>query len=438
MKTNIRLGTYLFLSFLAMGAVLIVSYTFLSSHFYGRGLRTVTASVMLASLEKYVDDTRPEERQGLRYVQTWQIAPRWQDMPEDVQASLHEPARENVLYHSAEGKWPLPPERVDFALRSTVQGQTYFIHHRLTPDEVSPLIGRNAMENMQILLLTSVGSALFMGIGIVLILRKAARPGKALGQWAAQLDAANLHLPPPDFYYPEHNELARLIRQSLLSVQESLAREQLFLRYSSHELRTPISVIRNSLELHEKIKDTHSPGKPDMEERILERIDRASLTMAHLTETLLWLGRTPDKGIPEAEVDMEALVQELAEEAHYLLTGKEVDVVKDTSPCTLKLPVTAARIVIGNLIRNAFQHTSRGVIHIQQRGGLVEVVNDMAGESDVRQDMGFGLGLQLLEKLTRQFGWEYRSERRCGRHCARVDLDGGQAAPGQLPPVESA
>ncbi|MEB3733551.1 histidine kinase dimerization/phospho-acceptor domain-containing protein [Halopseudomonas pachastrellae] len=59
-------------------------------------------------------------------------------------------------------------------------------------------------------------------------------------------------------------------------------------RFTSHELRTPISVIRANVELLERLR-AQSRIDPAMEQQALDRIDRASLTMQHLTETLLWL-----------------------------------------------------------------------------------------------------------------------------------------------------
>ncbi|WP_319557846.1 histidine kinase dimerization/phospho-acceptor domain-containing protein [Thiomicrorhabdus sp.] len=40
-----------------------------------------------------------------------------------------------------------------------------------------------------------------------------------------------------------------MIQQGLVTTYRSMEREQQFLNYASHELRTPIAVIRNNIEL---------------------------------------------------------------------------------------------------------------------------------------------------------------------------------------------
>ena len=424
MRRHLSIKALLLFSFIGMGLVLVVGYTLLSMDFFGRGLHSITASNMSRALDRYLVVTPLEQRGGVRVFNGYTIAPGWEFTPEALRKAMKKPEEEGILYRNVhDGPWLEPPPQVDFVLRMSREGVTYYVMQSITTETLSPLIGRNAARNLRVLLGISCLTVLCVGLFIYFIVnRVVVRPSTALERWASSLNADKLREEPPDFFYPELNRLAGLIRRSLLSVQEGLEREQLFLRYSSHELRTPISVIRNSLELYDKIKDTQTPNKARMETGIVSRIDRASLTMAHLTETLLWMGHDAVDKIPAAEVDMQALLAELVEEARYLLTDKEVDVVTDTEPCTLLLPGAAARIALGNLVRNAFQHTQRGVIHIQQRGGCVEVVNYMAREDDSPRDVGFGLGLQLLERLAGQFGWDYANARAAGHNSARLCL----------------
>jgi len=165
-----------------------------------------------------------------------------------------------------------------------------------------------------------------------------AKPVTALAQWARALDSENLSQPPPDFPYPELNELAGLIRTSLSFVQDSLEREHRFLRHASHELRTPIAIIRNNIELLHKLKDQREPERTVQQQKVIDRIDRAGLTMQHLTETLLWLSKDEIVPLAGQKLDLPRLLQELVEEMTYLLSGKEVQLMLTTDPCTIFLP----------------------------------------------------------------------------------------------------
>ena len=251
-----------------------------------------------------------------------------------------------------------------------------------------------------------------------------------LGQWARDLESANLQDPLPDFRYPELNELASLVRASLSSQKDSLEREHRFLRHSSHELRTPISVMRSGIELIRSLPPEQAPAARSMLASIIDRLDRASLNMKHLTETLLWLSRDEPIDLPTRPIALDQLVQDAVEEHRYLLRDKDVSLSVTTSPTTLEQSEVALRMVLGNLIRNAFQHTWAGDVTLRQQGNTVFIDNlqhadrqdddsndrhepgsdSPAAPADTGDDLGFGLGLELTAQLTERLGWHYHNQ----------------------------
>ena len=65
-------------------------------------------------------------------------------------------------------------------------------------------------------------------------------------------------------------------------------------------------------------------------------------------------------------------------------------------------------MVLNNMIRNAYQHTSNGHIEITQQGISVQCIN--ANEEAMTsscQDVGFGLGLKLMRKITSAMNWSF-------------------------------
>jgi hypothetical protein len=94
-----------------------------------------------------------------------------------------------------------------------------------------------------------------------------------------------------------------------------------------------------------------------------------------------------------------------------------------TTPHSVAAANIPARIVICNLIRNAFQHTWRGKVCITQSGNNVEISNDMLEDNGAEPDLGFGLGLQLTEQLCAKLGWPLKSHAKPDRPLASIYLE---------------
>lgn len=120
--------------------------------------------------------------------------------------------------------------------------------------------------------------------------------------------------------------MASLIRNSLSSAQQSLEREERFLSYASHELRTPISIVRNNIELLAKLKQKSKIPEEPKFDHIIDRIDRASLTLKNLSETLLWLSRDHHEDLSQQPLALNKITEQLVEESRYLLTDKIISI----------------------------------------------------------------------------------------------------------------
>lgn len=179
--------------------------------------------------------------------------------------------------------------------------------------------------------------------------------------------------------------------------------EREFLRNASHELRTPIAVIRANVELLKR--------NPNLDYKIAQiaRIERASDNMQLLTETLLWL-RRDNKCLPElVDVCTKTMVDDSIEDFSYLLKDKKVIVKTEyiSKISHVKLPLVLFQIVINNLIRNAFQYTQDGEVIIRVTDSHF-VINNTYSHSDAsREEQGFGLGLVLVRQICQRMHWDF-------------------------------
>ncbi len=423
MKRRISLRLLIILAFLLLSVVLVVGYSFLSAHYFMRGTDSGMSGNLEQIVRNYVRLVPAEERNRANDFDGVRISRNWNQMSDDVRAAFKQPPTElGVLYKHKESKWFKGPDVIYFAISFDVGGEIYYVSQLGTRELAPAIIGQNAADSLRLLLLVSCSIVVSLAVILWLLVRHVSEPVSALGKWARDLNAENLTEPLPDFSYPELSELAVLIRSSLTSVQESLEREHRFLRYASHELRTPIAVIRSNTELMKKLKEQSGKGREKDEVKVIERLDRAGRNMQHLTETLLWLSFDNVDSLPRERIQLDSLLKELVEEMQYLLMGKNIQISLSTEPATVFQPETPLRIVLGNLVRNAFQYTTEGKVSLEQRRDQVIITNEQTYAGTDEHELGFGFGLQMTSQLSEKLDWYYSNDKGPKGHRVIIDF----------------
>ena len=403
---RLSLRWLLALAFLTLAVALMAAYSFLSAHYFMRGLDSAT----LLTLEQHIQAARQraDDPKGAHAVgQRLMVSQRWQDMPALVRELWPEPpAQAGRLLKARHGQLHEggPPARMVFLLReNNAQDAPLFASMVIESPHESARVIKNHQQNQQLLIFMALALLATAGLLLLALLRGVFNPLARLQHWTDTLTPESLQQSAPDFYYPELNQLAELIRSSLLSVQQSVAREQRFIRHASHELRTPISVIRSNLALVWRLLEREHASRA-----AVERIDRASRTMKDLTETLLWLGRSQDEPLECTAVELASEIQQWQQELNYLLQNKDIRLNITTEAGSYCLPHTALRIVVTNLLRNAIQHTWQGSIEVQQSGLSIRITNQGELADQTQPNTGYGLGLELVEQLCERLGWCYQ------------------------------
>jgi len=420
MKNKISLKLLLSFSVVLLLVLMILAYSILSAYFFTRGLDTLTSVFMEKELIKVDQSSLEIPEKGYLRSNGFLIARQWEDFPETIN-KLAPPHTWNTLEKFDNGTWLSPPKNIIFVMHYNDQLDPIWITFTVSKTSASSLIKQNAGKTTEILFLFGITVLTLIGIILWLLNRQITRPMNALWQWAQSMkETENLNSPVPEFKYPELNHMAHLIRDSIQTVHNTVEREHQFLRHTSHELRTPISVIRSNIELFRKLESI-SPDNSRRYTPMVDRIDRASLTMKYLTETLLWLNKDDLSTLPCHTFSLGDVVTSLAHDMDYLLKNKPVDIIINTDSTKVSLPEIATRIVIGNLIRNAFQHTWDGQVRIEQSGSTLTISNDLATE-DQTDDLGFGLGLQLTQRLTQKFTWPYIVKKESGQYTVTIQF----------------
>lgn len=191
-------------------------------------------------------------------------------------------------------------------------------------------------------------------------------------------------------------------------------REREFIDTVSHELRTPIAVIGGGTELLED--EALTPRG----QQALARIRGASASMQDTVTALLYLAKDPVAFAPVQPWRLDGWLPAVIEDHRHLKGDKplriEVDQLEATST---RVPPVLAGMVIGNLIRNAIEHTASGELHValhdralilESHGAEVDAATisrlyRALTTTDTARAPSAGIGLYLIRRLCDRLGW---------------------------------
>lgn len=238
-------------------------------------------------------------------------------------------------------------------------------------------------------------------------------PVRALTQRLAAIDPRQRGVRiTPEFQSDEISQIARAFDQYLARLDQFVERERSFTAAASHELRTPLSVMLGALD----ILDSQPQSAPAA--RAIARLRRACAEMRAFIEATLLLAREESSTLTtDHHAPLRAIVEHFREDNEALLRERalllEVDIPADYD---LEQPESLASIVLGNLLRNAVDHTRAGTVRVSLSGHTLQLSDTGEGirPEHLQQvfDYGFttkaegsGLGLNLVRRICDRFGW---------------------------------
>ena len=286
---------------------------------------------------------------------------------------------------------------------------------------------------------TALRRSLFAGIPMLLVLvavgtravvGRALRPVEDLRREVAEISehAPGRRVPVPQTR-DEVNRLAVTMNAMLARLEAALARQRELVGDASHELQTPLTVLRAQLEV--ALGHPDRADWPGLAADLLLDVE----AMERLVRDLLWLARD-DAGLISADhrlIDLDAVV--LEEAARAVRAGRRDGVVIDTSGVSAA-PVRGSADDLGRLVRNlldnALTHTATSVrlsLQCDDHTARLEVRDDGPGipedqrerifERFARVDRGraraattdhagTGLGLPIARGIARRHGGDVR------------------------------
>jgi heavy metal sensor kinase len=258
---------------------------------------------------------------------------------------------------------------------------------------------------------------LLASVGGYFLARKSLAPVVAMSSQAARIGAANLHERlPVQNDRDELGQLAQSFNRLLDRLSQSFERQQRFMADASHELRTPVAILRGEAEV------ALSQQARSLEEyrESLGVLHHEAERLTHIVEDLFTLTRADAGQYPLQPRDfyLEELVGECVHSARTLALAKKISLnLEEASESPIHADESLLRRMILNLLDNAIKYTPEG--------GRVTVSCRRADEEYVLSvsDTGGGIPADLQPRIFERF---FRAD----KARSRAENDGGGAGLG--------
>jgi len=238
---------------------------------------------------------------------------------------------------------------------------------------------------------------LLASAGGYFLARKSLAPVVAMSSQAGRIGAANLH--ERLAVQNEKDELGHLARSfnGLLDrLDQSFERQQRFMADASHELRTPVAILRGEAE----VSLSRPARAPEEYRESLRVLHEEAQRLTQIVEDLFTLTRADAGQYPITPHDFyfDELVADCVHSARTLALAKNI---KLTCEATQELPVHAdeslLRRMILNLLDNAIKYSSTN--------GSVSVACRISGKEYALSvtDTGSGIPLELQPRIFERF-----------------------------------
>lgn len=277
-------------------------------------------------------------------------------------------------------------------------------------------------EHLEFIIFSSLGVGFIASLLLALVVglataRRIVAPVTALADAVASSSQTSA-LPSVDAD-DEIGVLARAFTHRTEELQRFLSREQLFTSDVSHELRTPLTIMLGASELLKSRLD-NNPGQQE----IAERIRRVAAETTERVSALLLLSRAPEQ-LAAAVVSLNSVIRDELERYSPLLIGKPVEWrFEESEEVWTQGRPELVGIAVGNLVRNAFQHTEHGEVTIRLGHGRLVIEDTGPGlPESVTQRLferfvhgretsteGTGLGLSIVKRVIEHLAWNIRFE----------------------------
>lgn len=171
----------------------------------------------------------------------------------------------------------------------------------------------------------------------------------------------------------EFDDLHASLNELTQKIIADFTLQKQFTENASHEMQTPLAVIRSKVEL---LVQSRNLGEHESE--LIHSIDETINKLAQLNQALLLLSKIENKQFSEKKnIALKQLLEKIIRQQEDFIEQKEIKVtIQITEQANLYMNTILADVLFGNLISNAIKHNiQQGYIQITVTHNQFEIVN---------------------------------------------------------------
>lgn len=219
--------------------------------------------------------------------------------------------------------------------------------------------------------------------------------------------------------------LDKLLQHSITTYKN----QKEFTENASHELQTPLAVLKNKLDILLQSNDL-----TERQYHIAEEMNKALIRSSRINKNLLLLAKIENSQFDNSElIGFDTLVAQSMDGLEEHFNEKNINIGSSIQPdVEVKGNSSLTEVLINNLIINAIRHTSPGGairVALSKSGFEVRNSGGQALDTDLlfkrfsrmsADNSGSGLGLSIVQEICRLHGWQVTYSFENGEHIFSV------------------
>ncbi|MCF8336456.1 MAG: HAMP domain-containing histidine kinase [Bacteroidales bacterium] len=222
-----------------------------------------------------------------------------------------------------------------------------------------------------------------------------------------------------------HTEMVERIQKDFTNLKDLTAS-------TSHELQTPLAVIKGKAEL---LLQSNHLSEEDL--NTANTILNTTKRLAQLNQSLLLISRIENNQYEErVEVDFNEVLNRVTQNYEALFDAGQYQLTLDINPLKVWMNQVLADVLISNLLKNALMHGRKGgEISISIKNGVFTICNPGEPLSMPKEDLfkrfakgsgdknSTGLGLEIVQEICNYYKIPITYDYKTKLHCFSLDFN---------------